>query len=255
MFDRENDKRIPKGSPVMYDMPTKTYDIDGTRTAPYNIDETIIANRKSSVGVSSVRMSECRRETRGGNLKRVAIASILALSMATSLGLGVTMVADAKEQGYEFNSSISSELSIGKEEIEAMIDHSIAFDNIHYNEDGSYWYDTDGMVQGVINSDDPEMALFSLYSDLREQYLPMTTMDKVFTEANEALSFSGAESYVNYLDDLDGQVFGALNGTGVSYDNYMKCMGKHIVEKNHIDNMVNESRNQNNQNNLDQSTK
>lgn len=233
-------------------------DVDTLKT--YEFDEATLTNksRKNSVGVSSVRMSEHRREARGGmsEVKRAAVAFILAVSMATSLGLGA-MVVDAKDKGYvpPIDFSISEYSSISTEEIEKMIDHSIASNNIHYNQDGSYWYDYDGMAKNVIDSDDPEIALFSLYSDLREKYQPMTAMNRVFTSANDVLKFTEADSYVRYLESLHG-IYGVAYGTGVSYDDYMKYIGKHISEKNNINDMVNQSiKDQDNQTNLNQSTK
>lgn len=156
--------------------------------------------RKNSVGTKSpVRMSD-KKKVQSNNKAEDNKKRIVAIAVAVGIAVGV------------FGSNFVRNNRNFSDAYEYIHQYQyIVNENVHNNMGGrldDYWYDTDQMGKEVVKSDDPQLALYEVYSGLH--YQPISNTSEVFTFAKtyakengiDTFDFNDCETFDDYVRSL-----------------------------------------------------
>lgn len=156
--------------------------------------------RKNSVGTKSpVRMSD-KKKVQSNNKAEDNKKRIVAIAVAVGIAVGV------------FGSNFVRNNRNFSDAYEYIHQYQyIVNENVHNNMSGrldDYWYDTDQMGKEVVKSDDPQLALYEVYSGLH--YQPISNTSEVFTFAKtyakengiDTFDFNDCETFDDYVRSL-----------------------------------------------------
>lgn len=156
--------------------------------------------RKNSVGTKfPVRMSD-KKKVQSNNKAEDNKKRIVAIAVAVGIAVGVF--------GSNFVRN-NRDFSDAYKYIHQY--QYIVNENVHNNMSGrldDYWYDTDQMGKEVVKSDDPQLALYEVYSGLH--YQPISSTSEVFTFAKtyarengiDTFDFNDCETFDDYVRSL-----------------------------------------------------
>ena len=158
--------------------------------------------RKNSVGQKpTVRMSD-KKKTQSDKAEKAAKARLRAVAVVLAVGIAVGAL------GHSF----SAKLNNSSDAYRYLHQYQyILNENIHNNMSGrldDYWYDTEQMGKEVVKSDDPQLALYEVYSGLH--YQPISNTSEVFTFAKiyarengiDTFDFNDCETFDDYVRSL-----------------------------------------------------
>lgn len=156
--------------------------------------------RKNSVGTKSpVRMSD-KKKVQSNNKAEDNKKRIVAIAVAVGIAVGV------------FGSNFVRNNRNFSDAYEYIHQYQyIVNENVHNNMSGrldDYWYDTDQMGKEVVKSDDPQLALYEVYSGLH--YQPISNTSEVFIFAKtyakengiDTFDFNDCETFDDYVRSL-----------------------------------------------------
>lgn len=156
--------------------------------------------RKNSVGKKPpVRMSD-KKKVQSNNKAEDNKKRIVAIAVAVGIAVGV------------FGSNFVRNNRNFSDAYEYIHQYQyIVNENVHNNMSGrldDYWYDTDQMGKEVVKSDDPQLALYEVYSGLH--YQPISNTSEVFTFAKtyakengiDTFDFNDCETFDDYVRSL-----------------------------------------------------
>lgn len=156
--------------------------------------------RKNSVGTKPpVRMSD-KKKVQSNNKAEDNKKRIVAIAVAVGIAVGV------------FGSNFVRNNRNFSDAYEYIHQYQyIVNENVHNNMSGrldDYWYDTDQMGKEVVKSDDPQLALYEVYSGLH--YQPISNTSEVFTFAKtyakengiDTFDFNDCETFDDYVRSL-----------------------------------------------------